>query len=168
VLLEPVPIRFLDLIGQSVVASIQSQYTGAQARSMKRGVTAMIASLRRNGTLPPGVQAGVGLAQIFQRPLGEAAQIDRYDPAAVAAKLPANTPVLLTCSNADGTISCAQEDHLAASLRPTPARLKYVHLDGVDHFLKEDITGLAADYDESLPFSAQLRTALKTFLASNL
>jgi len=31
-----------------------------------------------------------------------------------------------------------------------------------------DITGIAADYNEALPFSAQLRTALKTFLAINL
>ena len=168
VLLEPVPMRFLDLIEQGTIAGIQSNYTGAQARSMEQTVTRMIASLRRNGTLPPGLQPGVGLAQIFQRPLAEAMQIDRYNPAAVAAKLPANTPVLLTCSNADGQIGCAQEDHLAAGLWQAPARLDYVHLDGVDHFLKEDITGLAADYNESLPFSAQLRAALKTFLASNL
>jgi alpha-beta hydrolase superfamily lysophospholipase len=168
VLLEPVPLRFLDLIGQSVIASIQSQYPIAQARSMEQTVTRMIASLRRNGTLPPGLQPGAGIAQIFQRPVREAAQIDRYDPAAVAAKLPANTPVLLTCSNADGTISCAQEDHLATGLRQAAMRLDYIHLDGVDHFLKEDITGSAADYNESLPFSAQLRIALKTFLAINL
>ena len=167
VLLEPVPLRFLDLIEQSVFASIENQYTGAQARSMEQAVTRMIASLRRNGTLPPGMSPGVGLAQIFQQPLREAAQIDRYDPAAVAAKLPANTPVLLTCSNADGTISCAQEGHLAAGLRQAPARLDYVHLNGVDHFLKEDITGISADYNEPLPFSAQLRAALKAFLASN-
>jgi hypothetical protein len=43
-----------------------------------------------------------------------------------------------------------------------------VHLAGVDHFLEEDITQNTADYNESLPFSAQLRAALKTFLASNL
>jgi acetyl esterase/lipase len=168
VLLEPVPLRFLDLVEQSTIASIQSNYTGAQARSMEQGLSRMIASLRRSGTLPPGMQPGVGLAQIFQRPLGEAAQIDRYDPAAVAAKLVANTPVLLTCSNTDTTISCTQEDHLAAGLRQARAKLDYVHLDGVDHFLKEDITGSAADFNESLPFSARLRTALKTFLASNL
>jgi len=168
VLLEPVPMRFLDLIGQSEIASIQSQYPGAQARSMEQTVTRMVASLRRTGTLPPGMSPGVGLAQIFQQPLREAVQIDRYDPATVAAKLPAHIPVLLTCSNTDDTITCAQEDHLAAGLSRTSAKLDYVHLDGVDHFLKDDITGLAADYNESLPFSAQLRAALKTFLASNL
>ena len=76
--------------------------------------------------------------------------------------------MLLTCSNADDHISCAPEDHLAAGLRQSPAKLDYVHLDGVDHFLKEDITQNTADYNESLPFSAQLRAALKAFLASNL
>jgi len=54
------------------------------------------------------------------------------------------------------------------------ARLDYVHLDGVDHFLKEDISMEAdilrarADYDASLQFSAQLLAALKTLLAANL
>ena len=43
-----------------------------------------------------------------------------------------------------------------------------MHLDGVDHFLKEDISKSPADFNEPLPFSAQLRAALKTFLASNL
>ena len=76
--------------------------------------------------------------------------------------------MLLTCSNADGNFGCAQEDHLATGLRQAATRLDYVHLDGVNHFLKEDITEQVADYNESLPFSAQLRTALKTFLASNL
>jgi len=173
VLLEPVPMRFLDLIEQSATASLtrqamQGYITAAQAKSTEQAFTRMVASLRRTGALPPGLQPGVGLAYTFQRPLREAAQIDRYDPAAVAAKLPAHTPVLLTCSNADGAIGCALVDHLAAGLTQDSARLDFVHLDGVDHFLKQDITQNTADYNESLPFSAQLRAALKTFLASNL
>jgi hypothetical protein len=43
-----------------------------------------------------------------------------------------------------------------------------VHLNGVDHFLKEDITKSPAAFNQSLPFSAQLRAALTTFLASRL
>jgi hypothetical protein len=86
----------------------------------------------------------------------------------VAAKLPARTAVLLTCSNADGYFGCAQVGHLAAGLSKAPARLDFVHLNGVDHFLKEDITKNPAAFNQSLPFSAQLRAALKTFLASNL
>ena len=168
VLLEPVPLRFLDLIEQSMIASIRSQYTGARARSMEQTVTRMIASLRRTGALPPGLAPGVGLAQVFQRPLGEAVQIDRYDPAAVAAMLPAHAPVLLTCSNADGYFGCAEVNRVAAGLSKASARLDYVHLNGVDHVLKEDITRSPAAFGQPLPFSAQLRAALKTFLTSNL
>ena len=172
-LLEPVPTRFLDLVVQSSDASItrqvmQGYLTAAQARSDEQAFARMTVTLRRTGALPPGMQPGAGLASMFQRPLLEVTQIDRYDPAAVAATLPAHTPVLLTCSNADGTIGCALEDHLAAGLTQGSARLDYVHLDGVDHFLKEDITQNSADCNESLPFSAQLRAALRTFLVSNL
>lgn len=173
VLLEPVPVRFLDLIEQSTIKSLtrrvmEGYLTAAQAKSTEQAFTQMIATLRRTGALPPGMSPGVGLASTFQRPLLEAVQIDRYDPAAVAAKLPAHTPVLLTCSNADGAVGCALIDHLAAGLTQDSARLDYVHLDGVDHFLKDDITQNIADYNESLPFSTQLRAALKSFLASNL
>jgi pimeloyl-ACP methyl ester carboxylesterase len=178
VLLEPVPMRFLDLVEQSTIASDtvaipQGYETAAQARSQEQAVARMVASLRRTGTLPPGMSPGVGPARVFQQPLREAVQIDRYDPAAVAAKLPAHTPVLLTCSNADIEVPSALENHLAAGLAQASARLAHVHLVGVDHFLKEDISmqvnisRARADYNESLPFSAQLRAALKTFLASN-
>jgi len=179
VLLEPVPVRFLDLVEQSTIASdavaIQQGYeTAAQARSQQQAIARMVASLRRTGTLPPGMSPGAGPARVFQQPLREAVQIDRYDPAAVAAKLPAHTPVLLTCSNADIEVPSGLENHLASALAQGSASLDYVHLTGVDHFLKEDIsmqvdiTRARADYNESLPFSAQLRAALKTFLAANL
>ena len=170
-LLEPVPIRFLDLIEQDSTASLtlevqNGQLTAAQARSAEQVISRAIASLRRTGTLPSG------LAGTFNRngegTLLELAQIDRYDPATVAAKLPAHTAVLLTCSNADDRFGCSEVNRVAAGLSLASARLDDVHLDGVDHVLKEDISKQTADYNESLPFSAQLRAALKTFLASNL
>ena len=174
-LLEPVPIRFLDLVGQSSIASLtlavqNGQLTAAHARSLGQAITRAIASLRRTGTLPARLPAGV--AGTFNRDgmgtLLELSQIDRYDPAAVAATLPAHTAVLLTCSNADNYFGCAEVDHLAAGLTKASARLDYVHLNGVDHFLKEDISKNPANFNQLLPFSTQLRAALKTFLASNL
>jgi dienelactone hydrolase len=172
-LLEPVPIRFLDLLEQTTIASLvslaqQGQMTAAQAHRLQQAFARAVTSLRRTGTLPPGLPDG--LAATFHSngtPL-ELAQIDRYDPAAIAAKLPAHTAVLLTCSNADGYFGCAQVDHLAAGLSKASAKLDYVHLNGVDHVLKEDITKTPAAFSQSLPFSAQLRAALKSFLASNL
>jgi uncharacterized protein len=174
-LLEPVPVRFLDLIEQDTTQTLANevqngQVTTAQALSLEKAMSQAIASLRRTGTLPAGLPDAVAAAF---NPNGtgtllELSQIDRYDPAAVAAKLPAHTAVLLTCSNADNRFGCAEVDRLAAGLSLASARLDYVHLDGVDHVLKEDISRQTADYNESLPFSAQLRAALKTFLASNL
>ena len=76
--------------------------------------------------------------------------------------------MLLTCSNADGYFGCSQVNRLAAGLSKASARLDYLHLNGVDHVLKEDITKSPAAFNQPLPFSAQLRAALKTFLASNL
>ena len=174
-LLEPVPIRFLDLVGQSSIASLtrdvqNGQISATQAHSLGQAITRAITSLRRTGTLP--VRLPEGVAGTFNRdgmgtPL-ELSQVDRYDPAAVAAKLPAHTAVLLTCSNADNYFGCAEVDHLATGLTKASAKLDYVHLNGIDHFLKEDISKNPADFNESLPFSAQLRAALKTFLSSNL
>jgi alpha-beta hydrolase superfamily lysophospholipase len=175
-LLEPVPIRFLDLVGQSSIASIalavqNGEMTAAQADSLRQALARAIASLRRTGTLPPGLPAAVAAGTFNRDGMGtqlELSQIDRYDPAAVAAKLPADTAVLLTCSNADNYFGCAEVDHLAAGLTKASARLDYVHLNGVDHFLKEDVSRNPADFNQPLPFSVQLHAALKAFLASNL
>jgi len=172
-LLEPVPIPFLDLLKQSSAASLAlevhtGQLTAAQAHSLQQALARAATSLARTGTLPPGLPEG--LAATFHNngtPL-ELAQISRYDPAALAAKLPAHTAVLLTCSNADGYFGCSQVNRLAAGLSKASARLDYLHLNGVDHVLKEDITKSPAAFNQPLPFSAQLRAALKTFLASNL
>jgi hypothetical protein len=172
-LLETVPMPLLSLVEQSTVASLtsqvqQGQITAAQAQTLQQALAQAVTSLYRTGTLPPGLPDG--LAATFQwlgTPL-ELAQISGYDPAAVAARLPAHTAVLLTCSNADGDFGCAQVNRVAAGLSKASAKLDYVHLNGVDHVLKEDITRNSADFNESLPFSAQLRAALKAFVASNL
>lgn len=114
----------------------------AQARTLQQELARAIVSLRRTGTLPSGLPAGV--AGTFSRTgsgtLLEQRQVDRYDPAAVAATLPAHTGVLFSCSNADGYFGCAEVGHLAAGPSKAPARLDFVHLNGVGHFLKEDIT----------------------------
>jgi uncharacterized protein len=173
-LLEPVPIRFLSLVEQSSIASLtlavqNGLFTVAQAHSLGQSISRAVESLRRTGTLPtrlPDEAAATFNRNGMGTPL-ELSQIDRYDPAAVAAKLPAHTAVLLTCSNADNYFGCGQVDQLAAGLTKASARLDYVHLNGVDHFLKEDITKNTATFNQPLPFSAQLRAAVKAFLASN-
>src|SRR5262249_10820533 len=55
-LLEPVPIRFLDLVGQTSLASLtlavqNGQLTAARAHSLGQAITRAIMSPRRTGTL---------------------------------------------------------------------------------------------------------------------
>jgi hypothetical protein len=106
-LLEPAPIRFLDLLKQTSIASLAldvhaGQITAAQAHSIQRAVARAVMSLTHTGTLPPSLPDGLAATFHGNGTLLELAQINRYDPAAVAAKIPPHTAVLLTCSNADG------------------------------------------------------------------
>jgi uncharacterized protein len=149
-LLEPVTARFLSFFaGSSTGASI-------------------VAFLRRTGALPPGLPVAVANAFRANGTPLELSQIDHYDPANLASKLALRTPVLLTCSNADDKFTYAQEDRIAHGLTRAQAKLDYVHLDGVDHVLKEDLTRDEAGYNQALPFSTQLRAELRMFAAENL
>ncbi len=149
-LFEPVPARFLSLFAGSPI--------GAR----------VVAYMRRTGMLPAGVSAAlVNAFNANGTPL-ELSQIDHYDPAKLASRLAPRTPVLLTCSNADMWFTCAQEDRIAQGLTEAQAKLDYVHLDGIDHMLKEDLTRDEAGFNQALPFSSQLRAALRTFAVGSL
>jgi hypothetical protein len=95
-LLEPVPIRFLDLLKQTSIASLAldvhaGQITAAQAHSIQRAVARAVMSLTHTGTLPPSLPDGLAATFHGNGTLLELAQINRYDPAAVAAKIPAHS-----------------------------------------------------------------------------
>ena len=173
-LLEPLSVRVLDLLIEEVSAQVAiarqaGHLSAAQASSIKKTLARAIASLRTTGTFPrdlPDWMASefhfTAAAHLYW------AQLDRYDPAAVAAKLTPQMPVLLTCSNADYQVSCGDVNHLAAGLLQARAKLDLVHLDGVDHFLREDPSRGAGPYTKPLAFSPQLQSALRAFTASDL
>jgi uncharacterized protein len=160
ILLEPVPVRMLSLFLPA---------PGAASPSVRESLERAVASLRRTGRLPSGLPASVANsfnARDYGTPL-ELSQIDRYDPATLAAKIPFNTAVLLTCSNADPGITCAMEKRIADGVTNAAAKLVRVQLDGVDHILKEDLTRDPATWNQALPFSTQLRSALRNFVANS-
>jgi uncharacterized protein len=95
-------------------------------------------------------------------------QADRYDPATLAAQLPRGTPVLVSCSDADIVISCAQVAHLREGLAQAHATVDSVHLHDVDHVLKVDPSRTGNDYALALPFSPQLKAALAAFVRRSL
>jgi pimeloyl-ACP methyl ester carboxylesterase len=161
VLLEPVTGRMLSFFVPA---------PGTAPPRVRQSLERAVTSLRRTGRLPGGLPAEVtnGFNPTGWGTQLELSQIDRYDPATLAAKLPPGTAVLLTCSNADQYFTCSMEDGIATGVSKANARIDFVHLDGVDHLLKEDITRDPAAWNQALPFSTQLQAALRTFAAENL
>ena len=76
--------------------------------------------------------------------------------------------MIITCSTVDRQVTCGEVRHLLSGLADAQAGTDFVMLTEVDHVLKQDPTGSAADYTESLPFSPQLQQALHTFVAQHL
>jgi hypothetical protein len=94
-------------------------------------------------------------------------EADRQDPAELAARLKARTPVLLSCSDADIQVSCDDVEHLATGLAKAPAATDFIRLTGINHVLKEDPSRTAAHYTDPLPFSSQLKQALPAFVRAS-
>ncbi|MGH7918478.1 MAG: hypothetical protein ACREQM_00870, partial [Candidatus Dormibacteraceae bacterium] len=90
------------------------------------------------------------------------------DPGQLAAQLQPHLTVLVSCSSADHEVPCSEIDHVVQGLHQPPADTDFVQLTGVDHVLKEDPSGNAANYGKPLPFSSQLKQALKSFAHSHL
>jgi pimeloyl-ACP methyl ester carboxylesterase len=170
-LLEPLSERYLDIIAVQIAAQVAAaqragQLTAAQAASLTSSLTAAIKQLRSAGTVPSGLPAALSSVLSPATAL-YLSQADRYDPAGLAAQLPDGTPVLVSCSNADIQVTCAEVQHLRAGLAQAAAKTDFVSLNGVDHVLKQDPTGSAASYTKPLPFSPQLQQALRSFVQQN-
>jgi hypothetical protein len=169
-LLEPLSLRYLDVITEQVDASVTKQQqagqiTAAVADQVRAALNAAVQSLRTSGAVPANLPYGLGtlLTPATARYLSEA---DRIDPAQLAAALRPGTPVLLSCSDADIQVSCTDVDHLATGLDRGGAAVDRVRLAGVDHVLKEDASRTGANYGQPLPFSRQLESAVRAFAAT--
>jgi len=166
-LLEPLGVRYLDLLSHQIDARLATQQragqlTAAQVAQVRATLSDAIKTLRMAGTVPAGLPDGLStvLSPATARYLAEA---DRYDPANLAARLRQGMPVLVSCSDADIQVSCADVDHLAVGLARAAADTDQARLTGVDHVLKEDSSATAAYYGKPLPFSSQLEGAVLDF-----
>lgn len=171
-LLEPLSVRYLDLISDQITAQIDAasrsgQLTAGAAATLEHQLAAAISSLRADGKLP--ADAPQVLSSVFSPATARfLSQADRDDPAQLAARLRAHTPVLVSCSNDDIQVTCVEVEHLVAGLQGAHAQVDLVQLAGVDHVLKQDPSRTALAYTEPLPFSPQLRAALAAFVEKYL
>lgn len=153
-LLQPLAGRYLDIITGRVRAEADPKVLTSWL--------AAVEEIRTKGTVPTQLPEGLG-AIVNPGNIKAVIEADRVDPLALAAKVPAGTPVLLTCSNSDAQAKCDALRPLTDALRHTA--LTVVELDGVNHVLRDDPTDNVANYAQQAPLSPQVVKALDGFAA---
>ncbi len=152
-LFQPLPGRYLDIITDRVRAS-------AAPEALNTWLAA-VDQVRTKGTVAPNLPEGLG-ALLNPGNVKAVIEADKINPLTLAAKVPAGTHVLLTCSDADQQATCASVEPLADALKHTV--LTVVHLKGVSHVLRDDPTDNVANYSKQDPLAPQLVSALDAFV----
>jgi hypothetical protein len=166
-LLQPLSARYLDLIGSRVSADVSAAVrTGTKTQQQADRVLAAwqsaVTQVRTTGSAPKSLPDGLG-AILNPGNAKAVAEADAIDPAQLAARVPAGTPVLLTCSDTDGQATCTGMAALTRALAHTD--LEVLELKGVNHVLRDDPTDNVANYAKPGPLSPQLTQALSRFAA---
>ncbi|MCT7658929.1 hypothetical protein N4S67_10890 [Mycobacterium sp. CPCC 205710] len=152
-LFQPLPGRYLDIITSRVRANASPEALASWLAAVNQ--------VRTAGTVPPNLPEGLG-ALLNPGNVKAVVEADKIDPLTLAARIPADTPVLLTCSDADGQAKCDTEKPLIDALKHTA--LTVVELKGVNHVLRDDPTDNVANYSKQDPLSPQVVTALDGFV----
>jgi hypothetical protein len=165
-LFQPLPGRYLDIISARVHTSIDADVaSGAKTRQQADDVVnawnAAVEEARTKGTAPAKLPEGLG-AILNPGNVKAVVESDAIDPLALAAKVAAGTPVLLTCSDSDSQAGCAAEKPLIGALGHTA--LVVIELKGVNHVLRDDPTDNVANYSKQDPLSPQLVAGLDGFV----
>jgi alpha-beta hydrolase superfamily lysophospholipase len=171
-LFEPLSLRYLDLITVQVDAALTAEVQSGAikeslAKTVAKDLEKAVTQVRATGILKTTLP--YGLANILNA--SDAlflSQADKFDPAVLASDVAKGTPVLLTCSNDDIQVSCDEVDRVSKGFKSASAHLDFVHLVGVDHVLKVDPSLTGTNYSKKLPFSPQLKSALKVFVTEYL
>jgi uncharacterized protein len=152
-LFQPLSGRYLDIITNRVRGDASPQTLATWQ--------AAVDEVRTKGTVPKDLPEGLG-AIVNPGNVKAVAEADKIDPVALAAKVPAGTPVLLTCSDTDSQARCETEKPLIDALKHTA--LKVVELRGVNHVLHDDPSDSIANLSKPGPLSPQVVDALNVFV----
>jgi uncharacterized protein len=152
-LFEPLPGRYLDIITDRVRGDASPQTLATWL--------AAVDEIRTKGTVPDKLPEGLG-AIVNPGNVRAVVETDKIDPVALAAKVPAGTPVLLTCSDTDRQAKCETEQPLIDALNHTA--LTVVRLHGVNHVLRDDPSDSIANLTKQGPLSSQVVGALDAFV----
>jgi dienelactone hydrolase len=153
-LFQPLAGRYLDIITNRVRGDASAQTLTAWL--------AAVDQIRTKGTVPDKLPEGLG-AIVNAGNVKAVVETDKIDPLALAAKIPAGTPVLLTCSDTDSQAKCDAEQPLIDALKHTA--LTVVQLQGVNHVLRDDPSDSVANLTKQGPLSPQVVAALDAFVS---
>jgi uncharacterized protein len=152
-LFQPLPGRYLDIITNRVRGDASPQALATWL--------ATVDEVRTKGTVPKDLPEGLG-AIVNPGNVKAVAETDKIDPLALGAKIPAGTPVLLTCSDTDSQAKCDTEQPLIDALKHTA--LTVVQLLGVNHVLRDDPSDSIANLTKQGPLSPQVVGAVDVFV----
>lgn len=165
-LLQPLPMRYLDLISAQLTAVSESgQLSPEEAETVRTDVARAVESLRTTGTVPADLHPIVTQLGVNEDNAKFLSEADRLDPPALAARLEAGIPVMLTCSDKDLNISCEQIDPLRHALEHTD--LRFERFATSNHHLEEigPLPPSAADVIALLPVSAEFAAVIDDWAA---
>jgi alpha-beta hydrolase superfamily lysophospholipase len=152
-LFQPLAGRYLDIITNRVRSSAAPEALATWL--------AAVDEVRTKGTVAKNLPEGLG-ALLNPGNVNAVVEADKIDPVTLAAKVPAGTPLLLTCSDADAQATCESVKPLVDALAHTA--LTVVELKGVSHVLRDDPSDNVANYSKQDPLSPQLVDALDAFV----
>jgi uncharacterized protein len=152
-LFQPLPGRYLDIITNRV-------RNDASPATLATWL-ATVDEIRTKGTVPAQLPEGLN-AIVNAGNVKAVADADKIDPVELAAKVPAGTPVLLTCSDTDAQAKCDAEGPLIDALKHTA--LTVVKFEGVNHVLRDDPSDSIANLSRPGPLSPQLLSKLDVFV----
>jgi uncharacterized protein len=152
-LFQPLAGRYLDIITNRVRSSAAPEALATWL--------AAVDEVRTKGTVAKNLPEGLG-ALLNPGNVNAVVEADKIDPVTLAAKVPAGTPVLLTCSDADAQATCESVKPLVDALAHTA--LTVVELKGVSHVLRDDPSDNVANYSKQDPLTPQLVDALDAFV----
>jgi uncharacterized protein len=152
-LFQPLAGRYLDIVTNRVRSSAAPEALATWL--------AAVDEVRTKGTVAKNLPEGLG-ALLNPGNVNAVIEADKIDPVTLAAKVPAGTPVLLTCSDADAQATCESVKPLVDALAHTG--LTVVELKGVSHVLRDDPSDNVANYSKQDPLSPQLVDALDAFV----
>jgi alpha-beta hydrolase superfamily lysophospholipase len=174
VLASPLGTRYLDtvraqLAGQVAQAQALGQLSADEGAALMGELDAVIAGLRETGALPEATITRPALRALFSAPNARfLAEADRYDPAALAAGLPATLPVLILRGEKDQQVSRADVQRIVDGFQEAGNRRAALYeLPDVDHPFKEvpGVPDPAADYgNPDLAFSTEAARRLAEFV----